>query len=167
MNRRGFLGGLVATAAGLYLPAPKRIYSFPSSRYLRERKLLATLLDKRFLDGDADTMEQQFREMRSWTLPQLAAAEATIDEHIKVTDINFNFGSCRRFVTENNPAINEMDEQERFIKSSHLYRSQHSAPIVRGGIHINHPFELRGQVIGLVLSPRDFRPSFTRSDSPT
>lgn len=51
MQRRSFLAGLVATAAGLLVPEPDvhRVYSFPSSRYLRRADLAVALKNTAFL----------------------------------------------------------------------------------------------------------------------
>lgn len=81
MDRRGFLGGLIATASGLYLPyEPERIYSLPSRRFLMEEAVLKKMLDSRMILSEKESIQRE--EIRKWNDYALGSMDRLISKHL-------------------------------------------------------------------------------------
>ncbi len=94
MDRRGFLGGLIVSAAGLYLPyEPERVYSFASRRFLMEEAVLKKMLDCCLIPPEEE--HNQMIEIRKWNDSALTAISKCIDRHLS---------SCELLVVERSVA---------------------------------------------------------------
>src|SRR5690242_3006324 len=86
MNRRGFIAAISAAATGLALPAPRRVYSFPSTWWLEQRARVlpsvtfSVTVDHTFLEGL--DMERLRAEVQRAAYGALVAPGGSI-EHVK------------------------------------------------------------------------------------
>ncbi len=81
MNRRGFLAAIGATASGLVLPEPRRVYSFPSSWWLERSRALTINVFHTFHSGlDRSVLRA---ELEQEIYGALAAPSGGSLEHVK------------------------------------------------------------------------------------